>query len=97
VTFDEPNLVSCAGLLPLLRLAERAGLHEVADRRVRLPEAAGSAAANPAAKITSIIAGMVTGADSIEDLDVILWVPVTRPQALTWSDVSRWGSARCTS
>lgn len=24
-TFDEPNLVSCAGLMPVLRLAERAG------------------------------------------------------------------------
>ena len=33
-TFDEPNLVSCAGLVPVLRLAERAGLHAAADRRV---------------------------------------------------------------
>lgn len=71
VTFDEPNLVSCAGLVPLLRLAERAGLHQAADQRVRLPHAAGSAGANPGAKITSIVAGMLTGGDSINDLDVI--------------------------
>ena len=31
----------------------------------------GSAGANPAGKLTSIIAGMAAGADSIDDLDVI--------------------------
>lgn len=70
-TFDEPNLVSCAGLAPVLRLAERAGLHASADRRVRLPVSAGSGAASPGVKITSIVAGMVAGADSIDDLGVI--------------------------
>jgi hypothetical protein len=70
-TFDDPNLVSCAGLVPVLRLAQRAGLHQAADQRVTLPDSAGSAAANPAAKITSIVAGMVAGGDSIDDLDVI--------------------------
>ncbi len=71
VRFDEPNLVSCAGLVPLMRLAERAGLHEAADRLVRLPESVGSAGANPAAKISSIVAGMIVGADSIDDLGVV--------------------------
>jgi hypothetical protein len=66
--FDEPNLVSCAGLVPVLRLAERAGLHGAADRRVRLPASVGSGGANPGVKITSIVAGMVAGADSIDDL-----------------------------
>jgi hypothetical protein len=70
-TFDEPNLVSCAGLVPALRLAERAGLHGAAQQQVRLPASAGSAAANPGVKITSIVAGMVVGADSIDDLGVI--------------------------
>ena len=69
--FDEPNLVSCAGLVPVLRLAERAGLPAAAQQRVRLPASAGSGAANPGAKITSIVAGMVAGADSIDDLGVI--------------------------
>jgi hypothetical protein len=63
--------VSCAGLVPVLRLAERAGLPAAAQQRVRLPASAGSGAANPGAKITSIVAGMVAGADSIDDLDVI--------------------------
>jgi hypothetical protein len=70
-TFDELNLVSCAGLVPVLRLAERAGLPAVAQQRVRLAASAGSAAANAGAKITSVVAGIVAGADSIDDLGVI--------------------------
>src|SRR4051812_12286677 len=37
VSFDEPNLVSAAGLVPLMRLAERAGLRELADERLSVP------------------------------------------------------------
>jgi hypothetical protein len=70
-TFDEPNLVSCAGLVPVLRLAQRAGLHAAAQQRVRLAACVGSVAANAGAKITSVVAGMVAGADSIDDLEVI--------------------------
>jgi hypothetical protein len=29
-SFDDPNLVSCAGLIPVMTLAERAGLHDLA-------------------------------------------------------------------
>ena len=50
---------------PVLRLAERAGLDTAAEQRVRFPEQAWSVGANPGVKITSIIAGMVTGADCI--------------------------------
>ena len=57
--FDEANLVSCAGLAPLLGLAERAGLSELIGERVRLQTSrVASAGANPAGKLTSIIAGM---------------------------------------
>lgn len=66
--FDDPNLVSCAGLIPVMRLAHDAGLGELADRVVRLGESKG---ANAGAKVGSIVAGMVCGADSIDDLDVI--------------------------
>jgi len=66
--FDDPNLVSHAGLIPVLRLAHDAGLGEVADRLVRLGESKG---ANAGAKVGSIVAGMVCGADSIDDLEVI--------------------------
>jgi len=62
--FGDPNLVSCAGLAPVLTLADRAGLHEHLDRHLML---AGPGAANAAVKATSLVAGMVVGADSIDD------------------------------
>jgi hypothetical protein len=53
-------------------LAERAGLSELIEAKVRLgSNRVRSAGVNPAGKITSIIAGMAAGADSIDDLDVI--------------------------
>ncbi|MBF9130114.1 IS1380 family transposase [Plantactinospora sp. S1510] len=67
VTFDDPNLVSCAGLVPVMRLAEQAGLHDAVADRVSLPTDKG---ANPAGKVATIVAGMLAGADSIDDLDV---------------------------
>ena len=70
--FDEDNLVSHAGLVPLLALAERAGLSRLLDQHVRFGcERIKSGAANASAKLTSIIAGMACGADSIDDLDVV--------------------------
>jgi hypothetical protein len=68
VRFDDPNLVSCAGLVPLLRLAENIGLGELVTDRVDLGIPAG---ANTAAKALSVVAGMAAGADSIDDLDLI--------------------------
>lgn len=70
--FDDENLVSHAGLVPVMALAERAGLSELVKRRVMFRSTrVRSAGSNPAGKITSIIAGMAAGADSIDDLDVI--------------------------
>ena len=66
--FDDPNLVSCAGLVPVMTLAERAGLHDLAATHVRVPGPAGS---NPAVKVTALVAGMVAGADSIDDMDLL--------------------------
>jgi len=58
-----------------MALAEQAGLSELIEQRVTLDSLAStrvaSAAVNPAGKLTSIIAGMAAGADSIDDLDVI--------------------------
>jgi Transposase DDE domain group 1 len=70
--FDDARLVSCAGLAPVMGLAERTGLPELLAAKVaiRQPRVA-SAGVNPAGKLTSIIAGMAAGADSIDDLDVI--------------------------
>ena len=70
--FDDDNLVSHAGLVPLLELAEQAGLSQLLDEHVRFTcERVKSGAANSTPKLTSIIAGMAAGADSIDDLDVI--------------------------
>ncbi|MFV2110608.1 IS1380 family transposase, partial [Micromonospora sp. LOL_015] len=70
--FDEENLVSHAGLVPLMALAEQAGLSRLLDEHVRFTsERVKSGAANPTPKLLSIIAGMAAGADSIDDLDVI--------------------------
>ena len=70
--FDDDNLVSCAGLVPVMALAETAGLSELIDQRVAInTTVVKSAGVNPAGKITSIIAGMAAGADCIDDLDQI--------------------------
>lgn len=64
--FDGPNLVSCAGLIPVMALAARAGLHDLAATHVRVP---GSPGSNPAIKVAALVAGMVAGADSVEAMD----------------------------
>lgn len=70
--FDDENLVSCAGLVPVMELAEQTGLSSLFEGHVVFRcERIRSGAANPAPKLTSIIAGMAAGADSIDDLDVI--------------------------
>jgi len=64
--------VSFAGLVPVMALAERAGLSELISAKVEIKQSrVKSAAVNPAGKLTCIIAGMAAGADSIDDLDVI--------------------------
>jgi hypothetical protein len=67
-TFDEPNLVSCAGLVPVMRVVERVGLVEAVTALLTV---SGDAGAHAGAKVASIVAGMIAGADSIEGLDVI--------------------------
>src|SRR5665647_1596106 len=66
--FDDPNLVSCAGLIPVMNLAERAGLHDLAATHVRVP---GSAGSNADVKVTALVAGMVAGADTIDAMDLL--------------------------
>lgn len=70
--FDDGHLVSSAGLAPVMALAEQAGLSDLIAERVRLSSnRVASAGVNPAGKLTSIIAGMAAGADSIDDLQVV--------------------------
>src|SRR2546423_7471041 len=69
VVFDDPNLIADAGLVPVVALAEQIGLPELVADHVAITDAANSAGANPAAKVMSLLAGMVAGADSIADVD----------------------------
>ncbi|MCX4734118.1 IS1380 family transposase [Streptomyces sp. NBC_01363] len=69
--FDDANLVAYAGLVPMMRLAERCGLARLTVGKVRLSGAGNGAGAAADAKVTSIVAGMAVGADSIDDLDVL--------------------------
>ena len=70
--FDDEDLVSCAGLVPVMALAERAGLSDLLAERVEFKTTrVKSAGVNPAGKLTSVIAGMAAGADCIDDLDLI--------------------------
>ncbi|MFT3796897.1 MAG: IS1380 family transposase [Microbacterium sp.] len=63
--FDDRNLVSHAGLVPVLELAEKAGLTELVEASSTLP------AASVAIKVRTILGGMLAGADSIDDLGVL--------------------------
>ena len=66
--FDDPNLVAFGGLPAVMRLAEQAGLHDLVAQHVTVP---GTAGANAPTKVSALIAGMVAGADSISDMDVL--------------------------
>ena len=70
--FDDEHMVSCAGLVPVLALAEQAGLSELVAERVGLGATrVVSAGVNPAGKVSAIVAGMAASADCIDDLQVI--------------------------
>jgi hypothetical protein len=62
--FDDPNLVSAAGLVPALELARTAGFYDLLDA-LTVPSP------NAAAKTASVVGGMLAGADSIDDLDLL--------------------------
>ncbi len=66
--FDDPNLVSSAGLVPVVALARSAGLHELAQQHLTVPTDKG---ANAGLKVASLVAGMVAGADSIDDMALL--------------------------
>jgi len=67
-TFDDPNLVSCAGLAPTMALAQRAGLADLVADTLTLKAIGG---VNAHLKVPALVAGMVAGADIIDDMDVL--------------------------
>jgi hypothetical protein len=67
-SFDDPNLVSHAGLVPVMALAQRAGLPDLAAEHVR---PAGECGVNAHLKVPCLVAGMAAGADSIDDMGLL--------------------------
>ena len=65
--FDDPSLVSAAGLVPTLAGAPRGA----GRARGRSSERAGGAGCAAGAKVSALVAGMVAGADSIDDMDLL--------------------------
>lgn len=63
--FDDPNLVSAAGLVPVLELAEQCGLSVLLEEHLTIPSP------NRAVKARTVVAGLLAGADDIDGLDVL--------------------------
>jgi hypothetical protein len=98
-SFDDPNLVSRAGLVPVMSLAERAGLHALVRRHVRITAKTG---VYPEVKVACLVAGMTAGADSIDDMDLLrhgamtdLFAGVRAPSTLgSFLRSFTWGNVR---
>jgi hypothetical protein len=67
-SFDDPDLVSRAGLVPVMALAQRAGLGDLGGENVQIAHRCG---VNAHRKVSCLVAGMVAGADSIDDMDLL--------------------------
>src|SRR5487761_484122 len=67
-SFDDPDLVSHAGLVPVMALAQRAGLGDLVAAHVR---PGGDCGVNAHLKVSCLVAGMTAGADSIDDMDLL--------------------------
>ena len=69
--FDDDNLLSLAGLVPVMTLAEQTRLPHLLAEKVSITQPRiASGAANPGPNLTTLIAGMCAGADSI-DIDIV--------------------------
>jgi hypothetical protein len=67
-SFDDPNLVLHAGLVPVMALAQRAGLGQLV---AELARPGGECGVNGHLKVPCLVAGMAAGADSIDDMDLL--------------------------
>lgn len=70
VEFNEKRLISDAGLLLTATLADRLGVQELVNESVWLPYGTPGAAL-PGRKIMTVVHGMIAGADSIDDMDLL--------------------------
>jgi hypothetical protein len=99
-SFDDPNLVSHAGLVPVMALAQCAGLGGLVAEHVR---PGGECGVNAHVKVACLVAGMAAGADSVDDMDLLrhgatpaLFGGIRAPSTLgshlrsyTWGNVSQ--------
>ncbi|GLX02765.1 IS1380 family transposase [Microtetraspora sp. NBRC 16547] len=98
-SFDDEHVIAYAGLEPVMRLAERCDLGGLVDEHVAIADQLG---VNAAAKISSIVAGMAAGADSIADLDALrhggmdkLLAGIRAPSTLgSFLRCLKWGNVR---
>jgi Transposase DDE domain group 1 len=67
-SFDDPNLVSRAGLVPVIALVQKAGLAGLVREHVSIGSPCG---VNAHLKVPCLVAGMAAGADSIDDMDLL--------------------------
>jgi len=102
VTFDDPHLVSRAGLVPVMALAERAGLGDLAGEHVRISRPCG---VNAQVKVGCLVGGMLAGAECIDGMDLlrhgamgVLFGGIRAPSTLgsflrsfTWGNVLQLG------
>ncbi len=98
MSFTEKNLVPNAGLLPAAALAQRIGLAEVVDKRLRLAEHG----ANSGAKALTVIGSMLAGGDSIDDTALLragaageLFDGTRAPSTIgSWLRAHKWSNVR---
>jgi hypothetical protein len=98
VSFTEKNLVPNAGLLPAAALAQRVGLGDLVDQRLRL---AGEGA-NSGSKALTVIGSMLVGGDSIDDTAVLragaagsLFDDTRAPSTVgSWLRAHKWSNVR---
>ena len=69
VCFDDQRAVADAGIVLCATLARRLGIEALVDETVDLGERPG--AANPGAKVMTLVSAMALGADCIDDCDVL--------------------------
>jgi len=69
VEFDDERAVANAGLMLPASLAERLGIEALVNEAVGLAGRTGGAL--PGRKVLSLVHGMLAGADSIDDMDVL--------------------------
>ena len=67
-SFDDPNLVSHPGLVPVMALAQRAALTDLVAEHVT---PGGECGVNAHLKAGCLVAGMAAGTDSIDDMDLL--------------------------